>query len=105
VFKANSFKVFHFQIKGFQRKILKCEKLANDRRRAPSDGKSSNCFLQGEQAKRRYIMQRFCNNCHQGRPQSINLKVKYFKTVGFKHQSIKRSKLILSEINLLTTFL
>ena len=33
---------------GFQRKKLKCEKLTDDRRRMPSDGKSSLCLWQGE---------------------------------------------------------
>ena len=33
---------------GFQRKRLKCEKLTDDRRRMPSDGKSSHCHWQGE---------------------------------------------------------
>jgi hypothetical protein len=32
---------------GFQRR-LKCEKLTDDRRRTPSDGKSSHCLWQGE---------------------------------------------------------
>ena len=34
--------------KGFQRRRLKCEKLMNDRRQTPSDGKSSHCLWQGE---------------------------------------------------------
>ena len=33
---------------GFQRRKLKCEKLTDDRRRMPSDGKSSRCLWQGE---------------------------------------------------------
>ena len=33
---------------GFQRRRLKCEKLKDDRRRTPSDGKSSSCLWQGE---------------------------------------------------------
>jgi hypothetical protein len=33
---------------GFQRRRLKCEKLMDDRRRTPSDGKSSHCLWQGE---------------------------------------------------------
>jgi hypothetical protein len=33
---------------GFQRRRLKCEKLTDDRRRMPSDGKSSHCLWQGE---------------------------------------------------------
>jgi len=32
----------------FQRRRLKCEKLTDDRRRTPSDGKSSLCIWQGE---------------------------------------------------------
>jgi hypothetical protein len=34
--------------KGFQRRRLKCEKLTDDGRRTPSDGKSSHCLWQGE---------------------------------------------------------
>ena len=33
---------------GFQRRRLKCEKLTDDRRRTPSDGKSSHCLWQGD---------------------------------------------------------
>jgi hypothetical protein len=33
---------------GFQRRRLKCEKLTDERRRTPSDGKSSHCRWQGE---------------------------------------------------------
>jgi hypothetical protein len=33
---------------GFQRRRLKCEKLKDDRRWTPSDGKSSHCHWQGE---------------------------------------------------------
>jgi hypothetical protein len=29
---------------GFQRRRLKCERLTDDRRRTPSDGKSSHCL-------------------------------------------------------------
>jgi hypothetical protein len=32
----------------FQTRRLKCEKLSDDRRRMPSDGKSSHCLWQGE---------------------------------------------------------
>jgi hypothetical protein len=35
-------------VEGFQRRRLKCEKLTDDRRRTPSDGKSSHCLWQGE---------------------------------------------------------
>jgi hypothetical protein len=34
--------------KGFQRRRLKCEKLTDDRRRTPTDGKSSHCLWQCE---------------------------------------------------------
>ena len=34
--------------KGFQMRRSKCEKLMDDRRRMPSDGKSSHCLWQGE---------------------------------------------------------
>jgi hypothetical protein len=33
---------------GFQRRRLKCEKLTDEGRRMPSDGKSSHCLWQGE---------------------------------------------------------
>ena len=33
---------------GFQRRRLKCDKLTDDRRRTPSDSKSSSCLWQGE---------------------------------------------------------
>ena len=33
---------------GFQRRRLKCEKLTDNSRRMPSDGKSSHCLWQGE---------------------------------------------------------
>ena len=35
----------------FQRRRLKCEKLTDDGRQMPSDGKSSHCFWQGELIK------------------------------------------------------
>jgi len=35
-------------VEGFQRRRLKCEKLTDDRRRTPSDGKNSHCLWQGE---------------------------------------------------------
>ena len=43
-----SYQVSVHLAKGFQRRILKCEKLADDGRRTPSDGKSSPCLWQGE---------------------------------------------------------
>jgi hypothetical protein len=39
--------------KGFQRRTLKCEKITDDRRRTPSDVKSSHCLWQGELIKKR----------------------------------------------------
>jgi hypothetical protein len=38
-----SYKVSVHLDEGFQRRRLKCEKLTDDRRRTPSDGKSSHC--------------------------------------------------------------
>ena len=43
-----SYQVSVHMIEGFQRRILKCEKLTDDRRRTPSDDKSSHCLWQGE---------------------------------------------------------
>ena len=43
-----SYQVSVHLAKGFQRRRLKCEKLTDDRRRMPSDGKSSHCLWQGE---------------------------------------------------------
>ena len=45
-----SYQVSVHLAKGFQRR-LKCEKLTHDRRRTPSDGKSSRCLCQGELKK------------------------------------------------------
>ena len=49
-----SYQVSVHLAEGFQRRRLKCEKLTNDRRRMPSDGKSSPCLWQGE-LKTKYI--------------------------------------------------
>jgi hypothetical protein len=46
-----SYQVSVHLAKGFQRRRLKCEKLTDDRRRTPSDGKSSHCLWQGELKK------------------------------------------------------
>jgi hypothetical protein len=46
-----SYQVSVHLAKGFQRRRLKCEKLMDDRRRMPSDGKSSPCLWQGELKK------------------------------------------------------
>ena len=43
-----SYKVSIHLDKGFQRRILKYEKLTDDRQRMPSNGKSSHCLWQGE---------------------------------------------------------
>jgi hypothetical protein len=43
-----SYQVSVHMAEGFQRRRLKCEKLTEDRRRTPSDGKSSHCLWQGE---------------------------------------------------------
>ena len=43
-----SYQVLVHLAKQFQRRRLKCEKLTDDRRRTPSDGKISHCFWQGE---------------------------------------------------------
>ena len=43
-----SYQVSLHLAEGFQRRRLKCEKLTDDRRQTPSDGKSSRCLWQGE---------------------------------------------------------
>jgi hypothetical protein len=43
-----SYQVSVHLAKGFQRRRLKFEKITDDRRRTPSDGKSSHCLCQGE---------------------------------------------------------
>ena len=43
-----SYQVSVHLAEGFQRRRLKCEKLTDDIRRMPSDGKSSLCLWQGE---------------------------------------------------------
>ena len=43
-----SYQVSLHLAEGFKRRRLICEKLTDDRRRTPSDGKSSNCLWQGE---------------------------------------------------------
>ena len=42
---------------GFHRRRLKCEKLTDDRRRTPSDGKSLYCLWQGELKMHQNLMQ------------------------------------------------
>ena len=46
-----SYQVSVHMVEGFQRRRLKCEKLTDDRRWTPSDGKSSHCLWQGELKK------------------------------------------------------
>jgi hypothetical protein len=43
-----SYQVSVHMAEGLHRKRLKCEKLTDNRRRTPSDGKSSHCHWQGE---------------------------------------------------------
>jgi hypothetical protein len=43
-----SYQVSVHLAEGFQRRRFKCEKLTDDRRRTPSDSKSSHCLWQGE---------------------------------------------------------
>ena len=43
-----SYQVSVHLAEGIQRRRLKCEKLTDDRRPTPSDGKSSHCLCQGE---------------------------------------------------------
>ena len=43
-----SYQVSLHLAEGFQSRSLKCEKLTDDRRWTPSDGKSSHCLCQGE---------------------------------------------------------
>jgi hypothetical protein len=50
-----SYQVSVHLAEGFQRRRLECEKLTDDRRRAPSDGKSSHFLWQGELMKTREI--------------------------------------------------
>jgi hypothetical protein len=47
-----SYQVSIHLAEGFPRRRLKCEKLTDDRRRTPSDGKSSHCLWQGELKKK-----------------------------------------------------
>jgi hypothetical protein len=47
-----SYQVSVHLAKGFQRRRLKCEKLMDDGRQMPSDGKSSHCLWQGELKKK-----------------------------------------------------
>ena len=43
-----SYQVSLHLAEGFQRRRLKCEELTDDRRRTPSDGRSSHCLWHGE---------------------------------------------------------
>jgi hypothetical protein len=50
-----SYQVSVHLAEGFQKRRLKCEKLTDDRRRMPSDGKNSHCLWQGELKTPQYI--------------------------------------------------
>jgi hypothetical protein len=52
-----SYQVSVHLAEGFQRRRLKCEKLTDDRRRTPIDGKSSHCLWQGELKKTKNDLQ------------------------------------------------
>jgi hypothetical protein len=56
-----SYQVSVHLAKRFQRRRLKCEKLTDDRRRTPSDGKSSHCLWQGELKKINYVKKKYVN--------------------------------------------
>ena len=56
-----SYQVAFHLAKGFQRRRLKCEKLTDDRRHMPSDGKSSNCLWQGELKMKIYFIEELLN--------------------------------------------
>jgi hypothetical protein len=59
-----SYQVSVHLAEGFQRRRLKCEKLTDDRRQTPSDGKSSHCLWQSELIKKLFfissIKNKFC---------------------------------------------
>jgi hypothetical protein len=51
-----SYQVSVHLAQGFQKWRLKCEKLTDDRRRTPSDGKCSHCLWQGELIKTQCLL-------------------------------------------------
>ena len=55
-----SYQVSVHLAEGFQRRRLKCEKLTDDGRRTPSDGKSSHCLWQGELKMRNLLVPTKC---------------------------------------------
>ena len=55
-----SYQVSVHLAEGFQRRRLKCEKLTDDGRRTPSDGKSSPCLWQGELKMRNLLVPTKC---------------------------------------------
>jgi hypothetical protein len=57
-----SYHVSVYLAEGFQRRRLKCEKLTDDRRRMPSDGKSSHCLWQGELKNNSYYFYNIPHN-------------------------------------------
>jgi hypothetical protein len=60
-----SYQVSVHLAEGFQRRRLKSEKLADDRRRTPSDGKSSHCLWQGELKTPIFEILYYLRNCLQ----------------------------------------
>jgi hypothetical protein len=54
-----SYQVSIHLAEGFQRRRLKCEKLMDDRRRTPSDGKRSRCLWQGELKNEKKLVRSF----------------------------------------------
>jgi hypothetical protein len=57
-----SYQVSVHLAEGFQRRRLKCEKLTDDRRREPGDGKSSRCLWQGELKSPRCVTANLISN-------------------------------------------
>ena len=55
-----SYQVSVHLAEGFQRRRLKCEKLTDDGRRTPSDGKSTHCLWQGELKMRNLLVPTKC---------------------------------------------
>ena len=55
-----SYKVSVHVAEGFQRRRLKCEKLTDDGRQTPSDGKRSRCLRQGELKRETILLTYTC---------------------------------------------
>ena len=69
-----SYQVSVHLAEGFQRRRLKCEKLTDDRRRMPSDGKSSHCLWQGELKKTMFLLTVFLSDTYE-----VDLKIATLK--------------------------